>query len=409
MEDSPEDLPKPPRQTAARPFFSPRPSSGEGVTGPLELSRRRAAQLFTPPSSPPASPIAHKAPTVADQAKRDVVEIESSSAADGSAEIEAGAADADIEKEPDFEGDWTPAPLLMPEQTLDAESLLATVHDDDDRLTIEQFEHEEIELTAFASSVPDEHAIEVIGYDDANSLLKAASDDGVNPVIDGLRLESTEFSFEQLAQPPRLNVDSFWASEPFSAANASAAPIEASPVVDDAESMIDEETAGEGEHDLAIERFGTEPSLDEQPFEWADDPSTTISHAQAALEPEPEHDPAPAQAAETAAQEASMIADIAPPWMSRLTPASTQALEELKESEPWDLTPARGLELIPEDEPELVMEPVVAAPAGHSVADALERIAARVRDGGIDVPTGHDLSDEAALSAVLTALLRSRR
>jgi len=396
MEDSPEDLPKPPRQTAARPFFSPRPSSGEGVTGPLELSRRRAAQLFTPPSSPPASPIAHKAPTVADQAKRDVVEIESSSAADGTA-------DADIEKEPDFEGDWTPAPLLMPEQTLDAESLLATVHDDDDRLTIEQFEHEEIELTAFASSVPDEHAIEVIGYDDANSLLKAASDDGVNPVIDGLRLESTEVSFEQLAQPPRLNVDSFWASEPFSAANANAAPIEASPVVDDAESMIDEETAGEGEHDLAMESVGTEPAIDEQPLEWADDPSTTISHAQAALEPEPEHDPAPVQA------EAPMIADIAPPWMSRLTPASTQALEELKESEPWDLTPARGLELIPEDAPELGMEPVVAAPAGHSVADALERIAARVRDGGIDVPTGHDLSDEAALSAVLTALLRSRR
>jgi len=403
MEDSPEDLPKPPRQTAARPFFSPRQSSGEGVTGPLELSRRRAAQLFTPPSSPPASPIADKAPTVADQAKRDVVEIESSSAADGSTEIEVGAADPDIEKEPDFEGDWTPAPLLMPEQTLDAESLLATAHDDDDRLTIEQFEHEEIELTAFASSVPDEHAIEVIGYDDANSLLKAASDDGVNPVIDGLRLESTEFSFEQLAQPPRLNVDSFWASEPFSAANASTAPLEAAPMVDDAESMIDEETAGEGEHDLAIERFGTEPSLDEQPFEWEDDPSTTISHAQAALEPEPEHDPAPVQTA------APMLADIAPPWMSRLTPASTQALEELKESEPWDLTPSGGLELIPEEAPEPVVASVVAAPPEHSVADALERIAARVRDGGIEVPTGHDLSDEAALSAVLTALLRSRR
>jgi hypothetical protein len=414
MEDSPEDLPKPPRQTAARPFFSPRPSSGEGVTGPLELSRRRAAQLFTPPSSPPASPLADKAPTVADSAETDVVEIESSNAADGSTEIEAGAADPDIEKEPDFEGDWTPAPLLMPEQTLDAASLLASAHDeDDDRLTIEQFEHEEIELTASASSVPHEHAIEVIGYDDANSLLKAASDEGVNPMIDGLRLESTEFSFEQVGQPPRLNVDSFWANEPFSAADASAPPIEAASVVDDAESMIDEETAGEGEHDLAIERFVTEPPLDAQPLEWADDPSTTISHAQAALEPEPEHDPAPAQAAATAPQEASMLADIAPPWMSRLTPSSTQALEELKESEPWDLTPARGLELIPEYEPEPVMEPVmepvVAAPAGHDVADALERIAARVRDGGIDVPTGHDLSDEAALSAVLTALLRSRR
>ena len=413
MEDSPEDLPKPPRQSAARPFFSPRPSSGEGVTGPLELSRRRAAQLFTPPSSPPASPIADRAPTVADAAETEVVAIESSSAADGSSEIEAGAADSDIEKEPDFEGDWTPAPLLMPEVTLDAESLLASGHgEEDDRLTIEQFEHEEIELTASASNVSDEHSIEVIAYDDANSLLKAASDDGVNPVIDGLRLESTEFSFEQAAQPPRLNVDSFWASEPFSAADASLAPTESGSVADDAETMIDEETAGEGEHELAMESFGTEPSIDEQPFEWADDPSTTISHAQAALEPEPEHDPAPAQA--KAPREASMIADIAPPWMSRLTPASTQALEELKESEPWDLTPARGLELIPDDAPDLVAEaagaePVVAAPAGHDVADALERIAARVRDGGIDVPSGHDLSDEAALSAVLTALLRSRR
>jgi hypothetical protein len=406
MEDSPEDLPKPPRQTAARPFFSPRPSSGEGVTGPLELSRRRAAQLFTPPGSQAASPIADKAPTPADTKAADVVEIESSSAADGSTEIEAGAADPDIEKEPDFEGDWTPAPLLMPEQTLDAESLLASVHDDDDRLTIEQFEHEEIELTASASSVPDEHAIEVIGYDDANSLLKAASDDGETPVIDGLRLESTEFSFEQAAQPPRLNVDSFWANEPFSAPISKATPIYSASVKDDAESLIDEETAGEGEHEPAMESFGTEPSIDEQPFEWADDPSTTISHAQAALEPEPEHDPAPAHPS------APMLADIAPPWMSRLTPKSTQALEELKESEPWDLTPARGLELVPEIEDEPVFaatEPAVAAPVGHDVADALERIAARVRDGGIDVPTGHDLSDEAALSAVLTALLRSRR
>ena len=418
MEDSPEDLPKPPRQSAARPFFSPRPSSGEGVTGPLELSRRRAAQLFTPPSSPRASPIADKAPTVADSEETEVVAIESASAAGGSNEIEGEAADPDIEKEPDFEGGWTSAPLLMPEQTLDAESLLASGHDEEaDRLTIEQFEHEEIELTASVSHVPDEHSIEVIAYDDANSLLKAASDDGVNPMIDGLRLESTEFSFEQAAQPPRLNVDSFWASEPFSVADASRAPIESASVADDAETMIDEETAGEGEHELAMESFGTEPSIDEQPFMWADDPSTTISHAQAALEPEPEHDPAPTQA--TAPHEASMIADIAPPWMSRLTPAGTQALEELKESEPWDLTLARGLELIPNDAPELVAEaavaeaavaePVVAAPAGHDVAEALERIAARVRDGGIDVPSGHDLSDEAALSAVLTALLRSRR
>ena len=421
MEDNQEELPKPPRQTAARPFFSPRPSSGDGVTGPLELSRRRSAQLFTPPSSAPAAPMADQSPIVEEEAEKDLEEMPSSSAADGSSEMAAGgSADRsvtdldgeDLEKEPDFEGDWTPPPMLLPEQTLDAESLLASTNlEDDDRLVVEQFEHEDIELTASASNVTDEHSIEVIAYDDANSLLKSVADDGVNPEIDGLQLESTEFSFEQAAPRRRLNVDSFWATEPFSAADANAPASEAPPAADDAETMIDAETAGESEYELAMEQMGTEPAIDEQPFEWADDPSTTISHAQAALEPEPDHDPEPATAAP------AMLADIAPPWVSRLTPASTQALEELKESEPWDLTPARGLEWIPDEttapepaiEAPLATAPLATAPLGHEVADALERIAARVRGGDIDVPSGHDMSDEAALSAVLTALLRSRR
>ncbi len=406
MEDSPEDLPKqPPRRTAAKPFFSPRPNSGEGTTGPLELSRRRAAQLFTPPSSASATPVADRAPELEVEQAPEVVQVPSSSAADGSAQMAADATAADIEKEPDFEGDWTPAPLLLPEQTLDAESLLASRDaEDDDRLVVEQFEHEEIELTAATPDLTDEQSIEVIAYDDANSLLKSASPDGENPAIDGLRLESTEFSFDQAAHRPRLNVDSFWASEPFAATDAHATPAQpAEPVADETESTIDGETAGENEAELAMESVGTDPSIDEQPFEWADDPSTTISHAQGALEPEPEHDPVPVHAR---APE-PVIADIAPPWMSRLTPASTQSLEELKESEPWDLTPARGQEEIPEIA--AAPEPVVAAAASHDVADALERIAARVRDGAIDVASGTDLSDEAALSAVLTALLKSRR
>jgi hypothetical protein len=49
-----------------------------------------------------------------------------------------------------------------------------------------------------------------------------------------------------------------------------------------------------------------------------------------------------------------------------------------------------------------------AGPPAHEVADALVRIAARVRDGELEVPAGAGWSDEAALSAVLTALLRTR-
>jgi hypothetical protein len=430
MEDSPEDLPKPVRHTAARPFFSPRPNSGEGVTGPLELSRRRAAQLFTPPGSSPATPIADKSRNSDAQAAQEPADIPSVSAADGSIEmatdgsiemaadgsVEMGthASEAEDDTDVDFEGDWTPAPMIAPERTLDAESLLASGEvDDDDRLVVEQYEHAEIELTASASTEPDEHSIEVIAYDDANSFLQSTATEGENPLIDGLRLESTEFSFEQAPAPPRLNVDSFWATAPFSAVEASAPAAEEASVADETEATIDEATAGDAEDELMIENAGTEPTLDDQPLEWADDPSTTIAHAQAAAEPEPEHDPEPARAPEP------RLADIAPPWMSRLTPVNSRALEELKESEPWDLTPAHGLEQIHEEEdfaptPAVVaipetQAPIAAASVGNDVAEALERIAARVRDGGIDVPAGSDLSDEAALSAVLTALLRSRR
>lgn len=409
MEDSPNDLPKPARSTAARPFLSPRSNSGEGTTGPLDMSRRRAAQLFTPPGSAPATRIADKASGVKTDSNREPPEIPSSSAADGSSDMAAvDASNSRSQPDVDFEGDWTPAPRVEPDR--DAESMRARGNDaDDDRLVVEQYEPKEIELTVSSSSDPSEQSIEVIGYDDANSLLKAAANDGEDPEIDGIYLESTEFSFEHIAPRQRGTVDSFWATAPVKGAQASSPEAEAPPAADETEATIDEETAGEveGEHELAMRMMASEPSIDEQPFEWTDDPSTTIAHAQSAAEPEPEHDPAPIPAKE------SRLPDIAPPWMSRLTPANTQSLEALKETEPWDFTPPRGLEQIVDTTAASVPSPapvqVNAAPAGNDVADALERIAARVRGGAIDVPAGTAMSDETALSAVLTALLRLRR
>jgi hypothetical protein len=377
MEDSSKDLPKPPRRTAARPFFSPRPSSGEGVTGPLELSRRRSAQLFTPPGASSSGPLV-------DRSAAAETEVAAKPTAAAASHVELS-----------FEGPWTAAPAISPERTLDADSLSGR-HDlaDDDHLVVEMFEHEEIELTVAASDATDEHSIEVIAYDDANSLLKAAAADGKHPRVDGLQLETTEFSFEQEAPPPRMSVDSFWASEPFARTNegkshddavSNAREIEEA---DETESMIDEETAGE-----------------------------------------------PVQAAEASAPR---FADIAPPWRNRLTPVSSQALEELKESEPWDLAPSQGLEIIPEEieasapaaearelaaldvealeaealEAEALEAEAVemdATPTDRQIADALVRIAARVRAGELEVPAEAEMSDEAALSAVLTSLLRMRR
>ena len=198
--------------------------------------------------------------------------------------------------------------------------------------------------------------------------------------------------------------------EPFAAADAPP-DLEAKPVADETEATIDEETAGE--HAQAFESAGTDPSIDEQPFEWADDPSTMIAHAQAAAEPEPEHDPLPQP----------VLADISPPWMSRLTPASSQTLEELKGAEPWSVTPTMGIDAVDFTRAANAPGAEAASPAEQQsgehvageddaraqVASALERIAARVRDGEIEVPAASDLGDEAALSAVLTALLRLRR
>ena len=366
MEDSSKDLPKSPRTTAARPFFSPRASSGEGVTGPLELSRRRAAQLFTPPG-----------PSLAPEPK---ARLTTSPAPDS--EVGRGS-------------DWAGSPMITPERTLDAESLLAEPSiPDDDALVVEMYEHEEIELTAAASSGADEHAIEVIAYDDANSLLRAAAHEGKHPRVDGLQLETTEFSFEQEPPPPRMNVESFWATEPFGATHEPEKSVEGASEADETESRIDADTAPE---------------------------------PMRASEPEPE--------SERAAQAPTpMFADIAPPWRHRLTPVSSQALEEIKESEPWELAPPHSLEIDPEMEleasvpaaelgtedpflsieaapvaPSVEIEPIVAPSFGDRVADALARIAARVRDGELEVPSSAELSDEAALSAVLTSLLRARR
>jgi hypothetical protein len=408
MEDSSEDLPKPQRRTAARPFFSPRVNSGEGASGPLDLSRRRTAQLFTPPGSSSATPVADKGAAGSESVAKPV-SPKSSDAADGSS---ASASTADASSDVEFEGDWTPAPLNASGRTLEADSAAeAAPGGDDDHLVVEQFEPKEITLTAADSTTADEHSIEVIAYDDANSLLKAATIHGRNPEVDGLTLEATEFSFEQEAPRPRTDVDSFWANEPFSKSEArDQAPSRA----DETEATIDEETAGEP---VSVAADVSARPTEAEPVEWRDDPSTTIAHAQASIEPEPEHDPLPPREA------TPVLADIATPWMHRATPVSSQSLEKLKELEPWDITPKDGMELIPEEpddfvrahESELEAQRALHAAAASvaaardGLAGALERIAARVRDGNLDVQAEAGVSDEAALSAVLTALLRARR
>ena len=383
MEDSSEDLPKPPRRTAARPFFSPRP---EGVTGPLELSRRRAAQLFTPPGSSPgtsSAPAADK-PMALESAK-----VAEPSEAQPTGEYDVAASDAAAE--------WVVPSARDLDETRDAESLAKrNTMDDGHQLFVEQFEPEEIELTsASATTEADEHSIEVIAYDDANSLLKAAASEGERPQVDGLRIETTEFSFHgDSAHERAMNVESFWATEPFGAA-ATSTP---------ADSSTETREERNVEHaEMALDDAEATRVDDPHPLEWGN-----VDTMRA--------DPVP------------RLADSTPPWVGRPTPASSQSLEELKEAEPWAMSPTVAEPSIDERavavtsmedasmedasmegasiEERFTRERAIPEPPSHAVADVLERIAARVRAGGLDVPSGSGSSDAAALAAVLTALLR---
>jgi hypothetical protein len=112
--------------------------------------------------------------------------------------------------------------------------------------------------------------------------------------------------------------------------------------------------------------------------------------------------------------------DIAPPWVGRPTPASSASLEELKESEPWTVSPAtQASSPVPDvqrdDAPapdaiavedRYTQERAIPMPPAHPVAAVLERLAAQVRSGDLHVPPGAETNDAAALAAVLTALLR---
>jgi len=373
MEDSSEDLPKPPRRTAARPFFSPRP---EGVTGPLELSRRRAAQLFTPPGSSPgtsSAPAADK-PMALESAK-----VAEPSEAQPTGEYDVAASDA--------AAGWVVPSARDLDETRDAESLAKrNTMDDGHQLFVEQFEPEEIELTsASATTEADEHSIEVIAYDDANSLLKAAASEGERPQVDGLRIETTEFSFHgDSAHERAMNVESFWATEPFGAA-ATSTP---------ADSSTETREERNVEHaEMALDDAEATRVDDPHPLEWGN-----VDTMRA--------DPVP------------RLADSTPPWVGRPTPASSQSLEELKEAEPWAMSPTVAEPSIDERavavtsmedasmEERFTRERAIPEPPSHAVADVLERIAARVRAGGLDVPSGSGSSDAAALAAVLTALLR---
>ena len=283
MEDSPEDLPKPPRRTAARPFFSPRPE-GSDRPARAEPAPRRAAvhasRLVGRDSdrrqaSGRRAGRRHRGGARAhlqcgrrldrDERQciarfdRDVSDDYSASASELAVESDL---DGNVEHDVDFDGDWTPRPLVEPEHTLDAESLLrARISPTTIACASSSSSTRTSSSRPAASSVPDEHAIEVIALRRCEQSAAGRSDrDGETPKVDGLRLESTEFSFEQAAPPPTHERRQLLGERAVrrKCRMPNTGGRRRRRQADETEATIDEETAGEDGSELAIERFGTD-------------------------------------------------------------------------------------------------------------------------------------------------------
>jgi len=88
----------------------------------------------------------------------------------------------------------------------------------DDALVVEPEEPKEIELTVTGNFAAAEDDVEVIAYDQANSLLQANALEGERPRVDGMELETQEINFGSAPTAEELEIESFWAAEsPFGA------------------------------------------------------------------------------------------------------------------------------------------------------------------------------------------------
>ena len=237
---------------------------------------------------------------------------------------------------------------------------------------LEDLEQPEISLRASGKSPAEGGSdIQVIAYDDANASLQSNSVEGQKLNVDGFELETTELSIEPSRNPTPdadLAIESFWAAEAFTP---SARP----------SSKLSRETPRS-----ITPPFG-QPPADAPP------PRRSALDALRVEEMMPVRLPTPPSVRivtpHSVRGSTSVSGEIAAVPVVARTPA---ALEALKELEPWALAPP------------------VPANAVAAVADALERVARRIRNGEVRVRADFPVpTDEHALSAALQALGRAPR
>jgi len=240
-------------------------------------------------------------------------------------------------------------------------------------IDVENLEPEEISLTITGERPAiGDSALDVIAYEEANSELRSDTAEGKQPKLEDLELESTELNLAPSASPPAppagLEIESFWAAEAFAPSTAKMTP-ESSPAV--------------------MPEF-TEPTADAPPAP----PRRSTLDSLRVEEVLPPRMPTP-QSTRAVAPHAGRTSAPGPAirGMPPVEVRTPRQLEALKELEPWGM-PA----------------PATAVDASHLVAEALERVASRIRKGEVRVPADASAAtDENALSAALQALVRAPR
>lgn len=238
---------------------------------------------------------------------------------------------------------------------------------------VENLEPEDISLriTGERPAIGDAE-IDVIAYDDANGELRADAAEGKRPKVDGLELESTELTMEPSGRAPAppvgLEIESFWAAEAFTpSVKPSVTPSRPSTPV--------------------MPAF-TDPVDDELPSRRSTIESLRVEEVMPPRLPTPQSVRAVTPMGGRASTPMNAIRSM--PAADVRTP---RQLEALKEMEPW---------AVPSEAP--------AADPQRIVAEALERVARRIRAGEVTVPAdANAATDENALSAALQALVRAPR
>ncbi|HEX6537082.1 MAG TPA: hypothetical protein VF041_21040 [Gemmatimonadaceae bacterium] len=284
--------------------------------------------------------------------------------------------------------------------------------------------------------------IEVFGADDSTALLEAQAGEGERRSVDGVEIEDTEWRYDTVRPSAPLEVENFWAAEPLRGGEArdergseegdagtTSAELDAPTAAPEWPGSVgaSSDQADDAPSDASDGRWGTWPAAGwSAPREVDGAPADEGSDWEPA-EPAEQTEPAGAASggeygsgAGGAIDMGSMVEET--PAFAPARPEQPSRGDELTAALDWPdavdlahLAMPEGDERVPDgaaldavrSELRASAEPWAEENPAPTVAEALERIARKIREGAVVLPSDAPAdSDAGALAAALTALLR---